>query len=144
MPRKKNRIENEAENGSPFSDFIPIEWDSTSGRIVGSKIQHYWIMDKKWFSGRIVRFNSKTGEHLVKYDIDEEELWLKISRESIFICSKVSLHQVCSKRLLSLLIIGGRSFGHSRNSWHYGRALRGNGLLPQLGLADLRFRNNSQ
>ena len=58
---------------------------------MGSRVQHWWGGDNCWFSGRIIRYNAGIGEHLVKYDLDEEEIWVKIdsSEEAIMTSSRV-------------------------------------------------------
>ncbi len=75
--------------GHPFHLTTIFDWDSPDGRLVGARLQHWWILDQAWFGGRVIRFDSKRGEYLVKYDGDNEELWISIQQEAILIGSEV-------------------------------------------------------
>ncbi len=87
----KKKIRKNPETCTSWLGVQTTAWDSPAGRIVGSQIQDWWDGENAWFSGRILRFNSSTGEHLVKYDEDNDEMWLNVSTQPVLICSRVRI-----------------------------------------------------
>ncbi len=80
--------------GTPFFGVRPTDWRSKNGLIVGANVQHWWDGDKVWFAGRVTQFNESSGEHLIKYDEDDTELWMKIVDEPMLIFSRVGKQTV--------------------------------------------------
>lgn len=56
--------------------------DALLSSIIGKKIQVYWPLDKKWYSGQVRSFDVKTNLHLVVYDDGEQER-LELKKERI-------------------------------------------------------------
>lgn len=56
--------------------------DALLSSIIGKKIQVYWPLDKKWYSGQVRSFDAKTNRHLVVYDDGEQER-LELKKERI-------------------------------------------------------------
>jgi hypothetical protein len=102
--RKKKKVASDVENTEESTlstdevgskkkkaTVVPIDWDSPAALMVGARVQHWWEGDESWYCGRIVKFRPVTGEHLVRYDIDGEELWLDIIKEPMLYCAQVRL-----------------------------------------------------
>jgi hypothetical protein len=100
--RKKKKVASDVENTEESTlstdevgskkkkaTVVPIDWDSPAALMVGARVQHWWEGDESWYCGRIVKFRPVTGEHLVRYDIDGEELWLDIIKEPMLYCAQV-------------------------------------------------------
>lgn len=46
------------------------------------RVKVYWPLDKAWYEGCVKSFDSKSGEHLVKYDDGDEEM-IDLAEEKI-------------------------------------------------------------
>lgn len=45
--------------------------------MIGKKVRVFWPVDNSWYTGVVQKYNSVSGEHLLRYD-DEDEEWVKI------------------------------------------------------------------
>lgn len=45
--------------------------------MIGKKVKVFWPVDNSWYTGIVQKYDSVSGEHLLKYDDDDTE-WVKI------------------------------------------------------------------
>lgn len=87
--RAANKQNNQASKRPSNPAFPFFDWESPPGHIVGARFQHFWAREQEWFAGRITRFNESTGHYLVKYDVDDEQLWLSLESEAALVGTEV-------------------------------------------------------
>nr|XP_016509696.1 PREDICTED: uncharacterized protein LOC107827136 [Nicotiana tabacum] len=69
-------------------------------KFIGLQCKVYWPLDADWYSGRVIGYNSETGQHYVKYvDGDEEHLLLSNERVKF----SVSLEEMSRLKLICCL-----------------------------------------
>jgi len=68
---------------------VAVDWTSPAGRLVGARIQHWWDGEESWFTGRVLKYNATTLKHLIRYDADDEEIWLDFHDEYMLYCERV-------------------------------------------------------
>jgi len=73
---------------------VAVDWSSAGGRLVGARVQHWWDGDASWFSGRVLKYSAATQQHLMQYDVDGEEEWLKVEDEPLLYSEQVAWAQV--------------------------------------------------
>lgn len=66
---------------APISAIVDLK-PSYGQEIVGKRVKVYWPLDKTWYEGCVKSFDSASGEHLVKYDDDDEEM-IDLAEEKI-------------------------------------------------------------
>lgn len=65
----------------PISAVVDLK-PSYGQEVVDKRVKVYWPLDKIWYEGCVKSFDSSSGEHLVKYDDDDEEM-IDLSEEKI-------------------------------------------------------------
>lgn len=49
--------------------------------MIGKKVRVFWPVDNSWYTGVVQKYNAESGEHLLRYDDNDEE-WVKIGESS--------------------------------------------------------------